>query len=327
MGWLALLTRSSAAKDAELLLLRHEVAVLHRRVARPRLDWADRAVLAGLARLLPRWVWRGRLVQPATLLRWHRDLVRRRWTYPHRRGRPGVAPELRDLVLRMARENPIWAIAASTVSCAGSGTRLGPAPSGLSCNAPVSTRHRSGRPSPGDSSSGRRPRAGTISGVTVRCFPNDHRPDGWYPAQVVGLVVAMLVSTAVCRPDRCRPPPAHGQPARTQSGPLAVATANMRPARRGLDAAPWDAAVAGHGRVHIGEHAGVRPAWPAQLPVRHRSGPAADTAGHFCCGRPGCRAGSDTRGRSVASDVPQRHAVLREPVTGAAAAGGRNQRR
>src|SRR5215218_9457677 len=108
MGWLALLTRSSAAKDAELLLLRHEVAVLHRRVARPRLDWADRAVLAGLARLLPRWVWRGRLVQPATLLRWHRDLVRHRWTYPHRRGRPTVAAEIWSLVLRLARENPTW---------------------------------------------------------------------------------------------------------------------------------------------------------------------------------------------------------------------------
>jgi putative transposase len=106
--WLALLARSTAAKDAELLLLRHEVAVLRRQVARPQLDWADRAVLAGLARLLPRRAWRGMLVQPATLLRWHRDLVRRRWSYPHQRGRPALAAELRTLVLRLARENPTW---------------------------------------------------------------------------------------------------------------------------------------------------------------------------------------------------------------------------
>ncbi len=108
VGWLALLARSSAAKNAELLMLRHEAAVLRRRVASPRVDWADRSELAGLARLLPRPVWRGLPVQPTTLLRWHRDQVRRHWTYPHRRGRPGVALEIRDLVLRLARENPTW---------------------------------------------------------------------------------------------------------------------------------------------------------------------------------------------------------------------------
>jgi putative transposase len=108
LRWLALLARSSAAKDVELLVLRQEVAVLRRQVAQPRMDWADRAVLAGLVRLLPRRAWRGMLVQPTTLLRWHRDLVRRRGTYPHRRGRPAVAAELRALVLRPAKENSTW---------------------------------------------------------------------------------------------------------------------------------------------------------------------------------------------------------------------------
>ena len=145
LWWLALLAHSSAVKDAELLMLRHQVAVLRRQVARPRVDWADRAVLAGLARLLPRPAWQGLIVQPTTLLRWHRDLVRRRWTYPHRRGRPRAAAELRGLVLRLARENPTWATAASTASCAALGTRSGPAPCGPSCSAPGLLRHRRGR--------------------------------------------------------------------------------------------------------------------------------------------------------------------------------------
>jgi hypothetical protein len=95
LGWLVLVARRSATKDAELLVLRHEVAVLRRQLARPRTDWADRVVLAGRSRRLPRWMWQGRLVQPATLLCWHRDLARRRWTYPHRPGRPTVAVEIR----------------------------------------------------------------------------------------------------------------------------------------------------------------------------------------------------------------------------------------
>jgi transposase InsO family protein len=142
LGWLVLMARRSATKDAELLVLRHEVAVLRRQVARPRLDWADRAVLAGLSRLLPPWVWQGRLVQPTTLLRWHRDLVRRRWSYPHRPGRPGVAAEIRHLVLRLARENPSWGyrrvhgelcrlgykIGASTVWCILQRAGIAPAP-------------------------------------------------------------------------------------------------------------------------------------------------------------------------------------------------------
>jgi putative transposase len=109
LSWLALLARSDAAKDIEILTLRHEVAVLRRTNTRPALTWLDRAVLSALSRLLPAPLRRMRLVSPRTLLRWHAQLVARRWTYPRRRpGRPPTAPPIRALVLRMARENPRW---------------------------------------------------------------------------------------------------------------------------------------------------------------------------------------------------------------------------
>jgi hypothetical protein len=104
---LALLARSSASKDAELLVLRHEVSILRRTIAKPRLDWADRAVLAALCRLVPDAVRSYRLVTPDTILRWHRRLVAKKWTYPHRTGRPSIDEVTVALIAQLAERIPV----------------------------------------------------------------------------------------------------------------------------------------------------------------------------------------------------------------------------
>ena len=96
-------------KDIELIVLRHQLDVLRRQVERPRLRSSDRAFLAAASRLLPPRRRHGLLVTPQTVLRWHRELVRRRWTYALvRPGRPSIDAEKRELVPRLARENPRW---------------------------------------------------------------------------------------------------------------------------------------------------------------------------------------------------------------------------
>jgi putative transposase len=106
---LVLLARGDAAKDLEILVLRHQLAVLRRQTPRPRLEPADRALLAAASRVLPRGRWSCFFVRPETLLRWHRRLVAGAWTYPHRRpGRPPLDQELQQLIIRLARENPRW---------------------------------------------------------------------------------------------------------------------------------------------------------------------------------------------------------------------------
>ena len=128
-GWLALLARSDRAKDAEILILRHQVAVLQRQAEKPRLSWADRAVLAALARLLPSAQLRQirLIISPQTVLRWHAGLVRRRWAYPHRTpGRPRTAQAVRALVLEMARDNPGWGYRRIHGELTGLGYKLAP---------------------------------------------------------------------------------------------------------------------------------------------------------------------------------------------------------
>jgi hypothetical protein len=106
---LALLARGEAAKDLEILVLRHQLTVLRRQIPRPKLELADRALLAPVSRVLPRSRWSCFFVRPETLLRWHRRLMAGAWTYPHRQtGRPPLDQDVQQLIIRLARENPGW---------------------------------------------------------------------------------------------------------------------------------------------------------------------------------------------------------------------------
>jgi transposase InsO family protein len=123
--WLALLATTNAAKDVEILVLRHENAVLRRANPRSRLDWADRAILGALIRLFPRALKMHRLVTPATVLAWHRRLVARHWTYPKRPGRPPIDAAIVALVEQMVRDNPGWGYQRVQGELLGLGHRVG----------------------------------------------------------------------------------------------------------------------------------------------------------------------------------------------------------
>jgi len=158
---LVLLARGDAAKDLEILVLRHQLTILRRQVARPRFEPADRALLAAISRVLPRARWSCFFAKPETLLRWHRRLVAGAWTYPHRGiGRPPLDQELQQLIVRLAKENPRWGYQrikganCSSLVCASPQPRSAPR-----CAVMAWTRRRDRRPPPGGRSCASRPPA------------------------------------------------------------------------------------------------------------------------------------------------------------------------
>jgi putative transposase len=126
LSWMVLHAQSENAKEIEILVLRHQLAVFGRRTPTPRISWTDRAVIAALSRLLPARRRIGFLITPATILRWHRQLVRRRWTTrPVRAGRPAIPAGVRALIVRLATENPTWGYRRLHGELAGLGHQIG----------------------------------------------------------------------------------------------------------------------------------------------------------------------------------------------------------
>jgi hypothetical protein len=169
-GWLVPPGRSPASKDIELLVLRHEIAVLRRTT--PRLDWAGRAVLAALIRHLPRRLRAHRLVTPGTVLRWHRRLVRKKWTCPNRTGRPPVSAEIAALIERPAAENRSWGYQRIQGEMLKPATGPAPLRSARSARPCGSRRRRNGTPTRrGGSSCIRKPRRSPPASFTwtARC--------------------------------------------------------------------------------------------------------------------------------------------------------------
>ena len=184
MAWLGLLARSAHSKNVEILVLRHEVAVLRRQVCRPRLSWADRAVFAALTRLLSPACRLHRLVAPATIVRWHRDLVKQRWTQPRdqRHGGRRTPPKLRRLVLRLAVDNPSWGIDESMANWPGLAIRLRPVPCGRFSSGPASIPPRAARGPAGDNFFARKLEAFSplTSSASTRCSYSGFMCCSWW---------------------------------------------------------------------------------------------------------------------------------------------------
>ena len=155
-----LLGRPRRSKELEILVLRHELAILRRQALRPTPTRADRALLASLSRSLPRPAWTAFILKPEILLRWHRQLIARRWTYSHRRlGRPPLERSLRDLILQLAGENPHWGYNGSSANSRASVSRSRRHRCGRCCSRQVFGRHHSECIRRGEPSSARRRRA------------------------------------------------------------------------------------------------------------------------------------------------------------------------